>query len=548
MLPSQARSGVWPLQRLAELLEPQDASGVAKYRHDPVGFANDCIAWPPGQALASYQSESMADLLVHKRVAERGPRGLGKTATVAIAVLWYALTRDGDPLGDWKVITTAAVYRQLTYYLWPEIHKWARRLRWDVIGRRPLDKFELLDMSIKLSTGQAFAVASDKSDYTEGGHAAYILWIVDEAKAIPDAFFDSLEGSLIAGIETLMMAISTPGGPVGRFYDICSHKPGYEDWHSRHVTMAEAIKAFEVSDGLFGIDPAKVEQRRKQWGENSPQFQTDMKGEFAALDKDGVVPFAWVSEATQRWQEWDKRRREPDYSTRFRLVFKAVGVDIADSGDDDTCMALLFEETPVDQDAGAANEKPTAKHHEIQPTMRVIEELRYYHGQDVMQTTGHIAGILEAHANGETGKAIVDGLGVGAGVAPRLREQGHEAIAFIASAKSEFKDASNEIGFKDSRAAAWWNLREMLDPEADIPLALPPDDRLAGEIVSPKYRVLSGARLIVESKDDLRKPTRLGRSTDAADAVIHALWFDRAGDVGMKWGRMMKKAGRGALL
>jgi hypothetical protein len=71
-------------------------------------------------------------------LAVRGPHGLGKTTVNAIAVLWFALTRDAAGI-DWKAATTAGAWRQLEYYLWPEIHKWARRLRWDVLNRPPLN-------------------------------------------------------------------------------------------------------------------------------------------------------------------------------------------------------------------------------------------------------------------------------------------------------------------------------------------------------------------------------------------------------------------------
>ena len=42
----------------------------------------------------------------------------------AIAVLWFALTRDAAGV-NWKVVTTAGSWHQLTQYTWPEIHKWA---------------------------------------------------------------------------------------------------------------------------------------------------------------------------------------------------------------------------------------------------------------------------------------------------------------------------------------------------------------------------------------------------------------------------------------
>jgi len=132
-----------------------------KYRHDPAGFVRDCVRFHDDERAADYQSEVLAELEQRRRAAVRGPHGLGKTAIASWAVLWFALTRDGE---DWKIPTTASAWRQLVQFLWPEIRKWTRRLRWDVIGRSPpVERAVLLMLSIKLSTGAAFALASDQA-------------------------------------------------------------------------------------------------------------------------------------------------------------------------------------------------------------------------------------------------------------------------------------------------------------------------------------------------------------------------------------------------
>src|SRR5512139_677923 len=103
------------------------------YRDDPVGFVLDCIQWRPDEdGPASYQAGILQQLPTARRVAARGPHGLGKTALAAWALLWFALVWEG---ADWKVITTASAWRQLEKFLWPEVHKWARRLDWAAIGR-----------------------------------------------------------------------------------------------------------------------------------------------------------------------------------------------------------------------------------------------------------------------------------------------------------------------------------------------------------------------------------------------------------------------------
>ncbi len=148
-----------------------------KYWNDPVAFALECIDWGENEAPTDYQLDILRLVADNNRVSYRGPRGLGKSTTGAIIVLWFALTRDLDLTGDWKVITTASSWQQLEKYLWPEIHKWIPRLRWDRIGREPFSYgSELLQRDIKLKRGYATAVASDKPDLLEGAHAVHLLY------------------------------------------------------------------------------------------------------------------------------------------------------------------------------------------------------------------------------------------------------------------------------------------------------------------------------------------------------------------------------------
>ena len=186
---------------------------------------------------------------------------------------------------------------------------------------------------------------------------------------------------------------------------------------------------------------------------------------------------------------------------------EAVGADIARSGLDKTVFALRY----------AGNN---------------IDELRTYNLEDTMQTAGRLKGILEKH---KTATAIIDIIGIGAGVYDRLREQGFRVSAFNASERSDDKDKSRELGFINKRSAAYWNLREMLDPASGEELALPPDDELIGDLTAPKWRVTGAGRIQVESKDEIKK--RLGRSTDKGDAVAMAMYHNnwpKIGIVGIK--------------
>ena len=489
-LPQIARNRLATEQWTAEVAAAAAAGPVigayeqfqAQYRLDPLGFVRECIWWPDGDGPAPYQAEIMGQVIPKKRVCVRGPHGLGKTALAAWLILWFALVHDGS---DWKVVTTASAWRQVEKFLWPEIHKWSRMVLWDKVGRQPFTQNELLQLTLKLNTGAAFGVVSDNPALIEGAHADHIMYVFDESKTIPPATFDAAEGALTGsqGSEAYAVSISTPGDPVGRFYDIQKRKPGYDDWWVRHVTKAECIAAGRMTE-------AWSEQRKQQWGEESAVYKNRVEGEFASADEDGVIPLSWIEKANERWTDLKGRveRGEAEWEP-----FTCVGVDVARSGEDKTVLAMRHGQA--------------------------ITELRTFAKADTMETAGRVSGILRAHG----GAAVIDVVGIGAGVLDRVRELGLQTEAFNAGERTAWLDRSGEQGFVDSRAAAWWCLRELLDPAHGEQVALPPDDRLIGDLSAPKWRSMSGGRVRVESKDDIRK--RLGRSTDHADAVVQAFWY-----------------------
>ena len=399
-------------------------------------------------------------------------------------LLWFALTSDAAGV-DWKAVTTAGSWRQLTNYLWPEIHKWAGRVRWDKVRSTPFKRTELLNLNLHLPHGQATAAACSNPALIEGAHADRLLFIYDEGKAIPAGTFDACEGAFSGtgrssrarrrrrpAIRRAGSTTSTPAGPAMR-----TGTPA-------HVTLAEAIAAGRISESW-------AEQRRKQWGEESAVYANRVLGDFHAGDEDTVIPLRWVEAANERWQEWDAAGR-PGLPGPHR-----AGVDVARSGEDKTVVAIRLGP--------------------------VLAELRRSSKEDTMQTTGRVKGYLDTDPEAT---AMVDVIGIGAGVLDRLREQGCKAEPFNASAGTKNTDVTGELGFANIRSAAWWLLRELLDPSRGSDLALPVDDLLLGDLTAPKWKVLSGGKIQVESKDDIRK--RIGRSTDDGDAVVQSFWEEHS--------------------
>lgn len=401
----KAKAAVAKRKRLEALEGTDDYRTIhqRKYWNDPAGWVRDCLLWNKGEDGASdYQNEIMTALPIEKRVSARGPHGIGKSSTAAWIVLWYSDTRDGK---DWKVATTASAHRQLTKYLWPEIHKWVRRIRWDVLGRKPyVQGKELLDLSLKLTTGEAFAVASDNSDLIEGAHADNLLFLFDESKSIPPDTWDAVEGAFSSGV-AYAFSISTPGEPNGRFFDIQSRKAGYQDWWVRHVSKEEAIASKRISREW-------ADARKKQWGEDSAVYQNRVEGNFAASEEDGIIPLTYIERAIERWHELNET------SNWGRLT--KLGVDVGRGGDP----------TIIARAHGMA-----------------IKEFEESNERTIMPVTGRIKGIMDAN---KQVRAVIDVIGVGAGVVDRLREFklfSSRIIAFSASASTHAKDKTREFGF-----------------------------------------------------------------------------------------------------
>ena len=97
-----------------------------------------------------------------------------------------------------------------------------------------------------------------------------------------------------------------------------------------------------------------------------------------------------------------------------------------------------------------------------------------------------------------------------------------EAVNFGAS-------PSDTDRYANLRAESYWRVREALQPDGEVRLAIPgPFGKLCSELTSIEWSVNSSGKIIVEAKENIRK--RLGRSPDHADAL--ALSF---GDVYDDW-------------
>jgi len=441
------------------------------YAATPADWLRECIDWPPGTGYAPYQSRALTMLAEHGRLAVRGPRGMGKTTTDALTVLWFATTRSALGL-DWKILTTAGTHRHLSENLWPEIHQWSRRLT-GIYKPLILDK-ELLKATIYLPHGHAYSAVAARPDFIEGAHADELLVLIDEAKAVGDTIFHALEGTLTGETGQYVLATSTPGPPAGMFYDIARGRA--DGWATLHVTIEDAISAGRVSQ-------KSVDNRAKLFGADSAVYRQQVLGDFAADDENAVIPLAWVEASTCN---------DAAETTGKHIL----GVDVAAGGADSSVIAERWGNT--------------------------ITKLHTLQGQN---TTALIAKIQEL-ATPET-VIVIDVAGVGAGVGDRADELGLNVRKYTGAAGSKRKDATGIYGFANTRAAAYWHLRELLDPQNDACISLPESSLLVADLTTPTMREPATGtppKRRMEQKDQL--VARMGRSPDTGDAVVMAFWAD----------------------
>lgn len=213
------------------------------------------------------------------------------------------------------------------------------------------------------------------------------------------------------------------------------------------------------------------------------------QGDFTAGAEDDefqVIPTEWIRLAQDRWRENDGERME------------AVGIDVAQGGKDNTVFAPRW----------------TGKSVKVW-----VDRLRKYKGVDTPDGAT-VAGLflqIQRHA----AQANIDmGGGYGGSTYEKLNEAEISTYGFVPSEASSARTADGRLGFRNKRAEAIWRLRELLDPERDDKLALPPDPQLRADLACYRWKLMSGGIIQVESKDDIKK--RLGRSPDDGEAVVIA--------------------------
>jgi hypothetical protein len=418
------------------------------YGDDPVGFVRDVLKAEP----QPWQEDFLrAVARGERRISVRAGHGVGKSTACSWALIWHMISRYPQ-----KGVVTAPTAAQLFDALFSELKSWINKL--PPVLRDSFDVFSD-KIAFKAAPESSFISArtssSERPEALAGVHSEHVLLVVDEASAVPEAVFEAAAGSM-SGHSATTILISNPTRNSGLFFK--THHQLASDWYRMHVSC--------LNNPLVNVD--FVDQIRATYGDGSNAFRIRVLGEFALADDDTLIPAELVDAAITR---------DLTISGDEPMIY---GVDVARFGTDRTALCKRRG--------------------------NVVVEIKSWGGLDLMQTVGMV--INEAKLDNPE-EICVDTIGLGSGVADRLREQGYNVRDVNVAESSAMNPNANKL-----RDELWMAVKDWLGTRA---VKLPREEALRQELVAPRYSFTSSGRLVVESKDSLRK--RGMRSPDLADAL-----------------------------
>jgi len=161
-----------------------------------------------------------------------------------------------------------------------------------------------------------------------------------------------------------------------------------------------------------------------------------------------------------------------------------------------------------------------------------VEELVEWYDADLMRVTGRVKEKWDRTAERERPEAIyVDSIGLGAGVADRLRELGLPAVDVNVAESPSMKDRFTRL-----RAELWYAVRDWLEQRnVAFPKDLALAEKLMAELAEPQATFTSTGKADVESKSAMKQ--RGVRSPNLADALCLTFGGGGAIAVGRSNGR-----------
>jgi hypothetical protein len=501
--------------------------GFTSYQNDPVKFCAEQL-----KVTFTDDIQKVANsVLKHKVTIAMSANGVGKSHSAAHIAVWFY-----KAFPESRVYTTAAPpEKNLKQILWSEIgsitHRVPAVFASDTItADMNIVKNDDVKSFITGVVVPASGDAAEREAKFAGKHAPFILFIVDEGDGVPLEVYRGIDSGMSGGFARLLIMFN-PRADRGYVAGLVRKKQGnvlslsafshpnvitgkdlFPGAVTREITVERInkwtepltrdekpdISCFTVPKFLVGstaVDEAGNKYPPLPKGSRrvrDSQFFYKVLGKYPPQAENQLISRLWIEEANSRWLSWVAAYGENPPTN----MIPTLALDVADMGDDSNMLAQKWG--------------------------NYIPRLRGWRGIDPDATAIKAAEIVKGlgvHRIEEI-KVFVDGLGVGAGVAPRMtRLKIPKAIGIKVSEKptkksSNEKDAAEFYILRDQLA---WSL--MLWLKNDKGAMLPPDDEIAEELTSIVYWTDERTgRLRITSRETIIE--LIGRSPDKLSALM----------------------------
>jgi len=416
------------------------------------------------------QCEMSNALVKDRRVLGFTCNGAGKSTWLAEQVLWFMSTRNNA-----RVVATAGVGAQVRS-LWRKVRGAHAGSRRKLPGAPLMQKWELgpewvaegltADAEESLQGYHSWTNTPDKVQ--EPGDDGGLLAIIDEASGVDAWVFNAMRGYMTTP-NTYWAVMGNPNKPGTEF-----HEASLRGNWSRFQ-----ISAFDVPEHILSRD--WIEDQRKYWGEDSPQYQVRVLGQFPETGGDFLVfPMSYF-EATAEIH--------PKQHDGFHM-----GVDVARGNSDRNVIVITFD-------------------------CRVIYT-EAFHSASLMTVVKRVEAVATKYGV-PFENVHIDVIGLGAGVVDRLREKGKyvDGVDFGGTPLYDWPTlVGRDAKMLNRRAELYWVARQALNEDrASVPEAYRRSIWKEANLI--QFEVMGNGKVKIEPKDKIRKRFE-GQSPDFADAWV----------------------------
>lgn len=450
------------------------SSRYTRYQDDPVGFIeNELLGF-----VWSKQRDVCESVLRNRRTAVQSCHSSGKTALAGrIAAWWLSVW----PVGEAKCVTLAPGEAQVKAQLWAEIN------RVHGAGGLPGTCNQTEWKYDKEIVGVGRSPKDTDPAALQGYHARRVLVILDEACGLSKALVDSAD-TLVTNDDCRILAIGNPDDPNTEFGKMCENG---SNWNTIKISAFDTPNFTDepVPDWLrhLLVSPSWVEEKRRDWGEQSPLWTSKVLGLFPEQSTDSLIPLSALRAALTR----DSRASSK----------KELGLDIARFGDDSSVGYYRCGDF----------------------TKRILHE----QNRDLMYLCGKVIDTIREF---DIDVLKLDDIGLGGGVTDRLNElqrDGHAVLKHISIVPIHVGEPVDEGDpdadmFRNKRSQFNWKMRgRFMEGSISIGGDTKAQEELLSQAAQIKYKYSSRGEIIVEEKSEYKKRLK-GKSPDDWDALVLA--------------------------